>query len=57
MFLSNLSDDILDYISTLINIECHVCYKKFDYKIIFIKNKVNFIIVVKNVIYLFNIYH
>ena len=32
MILSNLCDDILNYISTLINIKCHVCYKKFDYK-------------------------
>jgi hypothetical protein len=42
MILSNLCDDILNYISTLINIKCHVCYKKFDYKNNFYKKQGKF---------------
>ena len=42
MILSNLCDDILEYISTLINIKCHVCNKNFDYKNNFYKKQGRF---------------
>ena len=42
MFLTQLNNDILNYISTITNIHCHICYKKFDINEIFYKKQGKF---------------